>query len=512
MQLVKSSSSILRKFLIFNSLVFLVLGLFTFFYLNAIQPNLVKQRTEKHTVIINNTSNHIERLKINFEAKDLKDFLVSTRFLFQNLERVQFYSTEGKLMGDTNVIDLDQSVFVKSDSVIQENINIGSSVLDEKKEENKLVKKNKDIKDLIVNKKLEEPVVIEIEENNNFFVKTLDSVNINGKILGYIMVTEQANEILTAVEDRRNFILRTVFAIAIAIFLFSIFLNKYILTPIAALVGYTEAIKSKDDSSGKIEKFLKRSDELGLLSRSLNNMTTDLQSRTRRAENSSADLAHEIRNPLASLKGASELLENTSDRDERIKLIKILSHDVERIDRLITDYSQMLKDEASLSREKMKKLDLQILAKNVVDEFKSNSKVSEKGIVFKIIREKPNGYDFQLFGIDNRLEQILANLLDNAVSFSPKNGEILIILKGSKDTVSFKVKDQGPGFTETNTEKIFKRFYSNRPEKFGEHSGLGLNIVMSIVEMHGGNVRALNRSDKQRGAEIEVQLPKKYNQ
>ena len=155
MQLVKSSSSILRKFLIFNSLVFLVLGLFTFFYLNAIQPNLVKQRTEKHTVIINNTSNHIERLKINFEAKDLKDFLVSTRFLFQNLERVQFYSTEGKLMGDTNVIDLDQSVFVKSDSVIQENINIGSSVLDEKKEENKLVKKNKDIKDLIVNKKLE---------------------------------------------------------------------------------------------------------------------------------------------------------------------------------------------------------------------------------------------------------------------------------------------------------------------------------------------------------------------
>ena len=326
------------------------------------------------------------------------------------------------------------------------------------------------------------------------------------------MVTEQANEILIAVEERRNFILRTVFAIGIAIFLFSIFLNKYILTPIAALVGYTEAIKSKDDSSGKIEKFLNRSDELGLLSRSLNNMTTDLQNRTRRAENSSADLAHEIRNPLASLKGASELLENTTDKNEREKLIKILSHDVERIDRLITDYSQMLKDEASLSREKMKKLDLQLLVKNVIDEFKSNSNVSEKDIKFKIIKEKPNGYDLQLFGIDNRLEQILANLLDNAVSFSPKGGEILIILKGSKNTVSFKVKDQGPGFTEINTEKIFKRFYSNRPEKFGEHSGLGLNIVNSIVEMHGGNVRALNRSDKKGGAEIEVQLPKKYIQ
>ena len=512
MNLVKSSSSILRKFLIFNSLIFLVLGLFTFFYLSAIQPNLVKQRVEKHTVIINNTSNHIERLKINFEEKDLKSFLLSTRFLFQNLERVQFFSSAGELLGDTNVIDLDQNVFVRSDAVIQENIDSSSNIINEKLTEDTSVKKKTNIDNLILNKKNDEPIVTEVTENNNFFIKTLDSLKIDGEILGYIMVTEQANEILTAVEERRNFILRTVIAIAIAIFIFSIFLNKYILTPIAALVGYTEAIKSKDDSTGKIERFLKRSDELGLLSRSLNNMTTDLQERTIRAENSSADLAHEIRNPLASLKGASELLENSSDKNEREKLIKILSHDVERIDRLITDYSQMLKDEASLSREKMKKLDLQVLVKNVIDEFESNSKVIEKGIKFKIIKEKPNGYDFKLYGIDNRLEQILANLLDNALSFSPNQGEVLVLIKGHKDYVSLKIKDQGPGFSETNTEKIFKRFYSNRPEKFGEHSGLGLNIVKSIVQMHGGNVRASNRSDNQKGAQIEVELPKKYNQ
>ena len=130
MNLVKSSSSILRKFLIFNSVVFLVLGLFTFFYLNAIQPNLVKQRVEKHTVIINNTSNHIERLKINFEEKDLKKFLISTRFLFQNLERVQFFNVEGELIGDTNIIDLDQNVFVRSDAVIQENIDANSNIFE----------------------------------------------------------------------------------------------------------------------------------------------------------------------------------------------------------------------------------------------------------------------------------------------------------------------------------------------------------------------------------------------
>ena len=155
MQLVKSSSSILRKFLIFNSLIFLILGLFTFFYLEAIQPNLVKQRVEKHTVIINNTSNHIQRLNIDFNEKDLKNFLLSTRFLFQNLERVQFYNTEGVLIGDTNVIDLDQSVFVRSEVIVEENINSNSSTLETKNENKKTddkVKKST-INNLIINKK-----------------------------------------------------------------------------------------------------------------------------------------------------------------------------------------------------------------------------------------------------------------------------------------------------------------------------------------------------------------------
>jgi two-component system sensor histidine kinase ChvG len=509
MKLVKISSSILRKFLIFNFLIFLVLGLFTFFYLQAIQPNLVKQRTEKHTVIIGNTSNHIERLKINFEEESLKNFLLSTRFLFQNLERVQFYNRDGKLIGDSNVLDLDQNVFSKSDTILEENINEKFSPQDSESKNKKLIKKkkNENIENLI-KKKNNDPIVLQIEENNNFYVKTLDDVTVNGQVLGYIMVTEQANEILTAVEERRNFILRTVFAIGIAVFIFSIFLNRYILKPIASLVRYTESIQAKDESFGKIEKFLYRSDELGLLSRSLNNMTKDLQKRTRRAENSSADLAHEIRNPLASLKGASELLETTSDQSDRKKLIEILSHDVSRIDRLITDYSQMLKDEASLSREKMKTLNLEDLIKNIVEEFNNNPAAVEKNIKFKIIREKLNGKDLQLAGIWNRLEQVFANCFANAVSFSPDNGDILVNITSNKDMILIKIKDEGPGFTEGDTEKIFGRFYSNRPKKFGEHSGLGLNIVKSIVEMHEGKIKASNRSDGKNGAEIELQLPR----
>ena len=511
MKLVKSSSSILRKFLILNFFAFLILGLFTFFYLKGVQPNLVKQRTEKHTVIINNTSNHIERLKINFEIESLKNFLLSTRFLFQNLERVQFYNLDGSLVADTNVLDLDQDVFAKTESVMEEKIE--ENTLSENNKIETIIEKNEteinSIKNLIKNKKNNEPLISEIIEGDNLYIKTLDDVNVNGEILGYIMVTEQANEILIAVDERKNFIIRTVLAIAVVIFIFLIFLNKYILNPIAGLVAYTESIKAKDESMGKIEKFLYRSDELGLLSRSLNNMTKDLQQRTQRAENSSADLAHEIRNPLASLKGASELLDNTSDKLERSKLIKLLSHDVERIERLITDYSQMLKDEASLSREKRKILEIYNLVKNVVDEFNNNNSVTEKNIKFIINRKNLNGHKLEIFGIENRLEQVLANLLDNAVSFSPKNGQIIIDIKSNKDTISVKIKDMGPGFSETNTEKIFKRFYSNRPEKFGEHSGLGLNIVKSIVEMHGGSVRALNRSDVRSGAEIEFELPKR---
>ena len=119
----KKTASILKKFLLFNLVVFSVLGLFTILYLKAIQPNLVKDRASNHYAIINNTSDHIKRLNIDFNPKEIKNFLLSTRFLFQSLDRVQFYDLNGNIIGDTNILDLDQSVFSKTDSIIEENIN-----------------------------------------------------------------------------------------------------------------------------------------------------------------------------------------------------------------------------------------------------------------------------------------------------------------------------------------------------------------------------------------------------
>ena len=151
MKLVKSSSSILRKFLILNLIAFLILGLFTFFYLKGIQPSLVKQRTEKHTVIINNTSNHIERLKLDFQEEKLKDFLLSTRFLFQNLERVQFFNLNGKLVADTNTLDLDRNVFTRTEEVTEEKIENDASL--NKTNEKKINTEKNEIQSIRSNKR-----------------------------------------------------------------------------------------------------------------------------------------------------------------------------------------------------------------------------------------------------------------------------------------------------------------------------------------------------------------------
>ena len=506
----KKSSSILKKFLLFNFFVFTVLGLFTILYLQAIQPNLVKERTKNHSLIIKNTSDHLNRLNISLDKKNIKTFLLSTRFLFQSLDRVRFYNSEGQIIGDTNILDLDQDVFSRTDTIILKSL--GNNEPEEENEINKKLEKEKsiqenDISKIIMRDYLGEPIVLQNKINNNFFVSTLNKVNIKNNSSGFIMVTEQANDILIAVEERKNFILRTVFAVALVIIIFSLFLNKYILKPIRFLVLFTEAIKLKADKNINMKKYFIREDEIGKLTHSIDEMTKELQKRTARAETFSTDLAHEIRNPLASLKGASELLDKTDQTNEREKLLKIISHDVERIERLITDYSQMLKDEASLSREKMKLINFKSIVTDVVDEFQQDSLSRNKKIDINILNKTKNNKELFIIGIQNRLEQVIANLLDNAISFSKQNSKIEIEIKENKENIILLIKDEGPGFGDGSTQKIFKRFYSNRPTKFGEHSGLGLNIVKNIVELHKGQVKAYNRINS-KGAQIEVLLPK----
>ena len=501
----KKTASILKKFLLFNLTTFSILGLFTIFYLKAIQPNLVKKRAINHKIIINNTVDHLERLNVDYSSNGIRTFLLSTRFLFQSLDRVQFYDSNGELIGDTNILDLDQNVFSRSDVVIEEAIDgknssneFSSSTLN-KKTENNL--------NTILEKYDGYPLTISEINKNDFFVKTLSEVKLQNDSIGYILVSEQANDIINAVKERKDFIIRTVFAVALVILIFSMFLNKYVLKPIGLLVKYSDSIKKKSSESINIKKVFVRDDEIGKLTMSIDEMTKELQHRTNRAETFSNDLAHEIRNPLASLKSASELLDKTTGKDESEKLLKIINHDVERIERLITDYSQMLKDEASLSREKMSKINLIEIINNVAEDFKQDLKNQNKNIQIKIKDKISSKNGKYILGIENRLEQVIANLLDNSISFSQDNQKIEISIEETTKNLVMKIKDEGPGFSETSPQKIFKRFYSNRPKSFGKHSGLGLNIVKNIVELHKGTIAASNRLNT-KGAQVEVLLPK----
>jgi two-component system sensor histidine kinase ChvG len=316
---------------------------------------------------------------------------LSARFLFQSLDRVQFFNLDGNLIGDTNMLDLDQTVFSKSELIIEENINSTNTIQTNNTNDiriNDSLDRYTKIKNTILNKLKDQPLVIENKIKKDFFVQTLSAVLINNKKVGYILVGEQSNEILVAVDERKDFIIRTVLALALAILIFSVFLNKYILKPISFLVKYTESIKTKSDQPINIDNFFIRGDEVGKLTQSIHEMTLDLQKRTNRAETFSTDLAHEIRNPLASLKGASELLDKTTEQKDREKLLNIINHDVERIERLITDYTQMLKDEASLSREKMIKIDINLIIKNVVDDFKQDIDSLNKKIKIEVINKK----------------------------------------------------------------------------------------------------------------------------
>ena len=501
--------SILKKFLFINLLIFIFIGTLTIIYLNYVQPNLIKKKTSLQIEVINNTINNLNRLNIEFEKNEVKKFLLSTRFLFQNLDRVIFFDESFEILADTDTLDLDPRSFSSRIEIVEFDLQNNQ---DKEKSTDELINSEKKsefeetLQKYSISDDYGKPVTFTNETYNKFKLSTIKNVLIDDENVGYILISQNANDVKTAINERKTFVIRTAILIAVVIFIFSLVLNRYFLKPIKNLVNYTENIKEKSKKKIDIKSLIKRNDELGTLSLSLDEMTNELQKRVNTAENFSTDLVHEIRNPLASLKSASEILEVTNDNIEKEKLTKILTHDVERIERLITDYSQMLKDEVAITRESMKILDLKKIADSVVDDF--NAIYNTKRGINIDLQFKNSGEKFNIKGIENRIEQVLANLLENSISFSKDNQNIVVKLSQKKDgKISLSVIDEGIGFKEKNTDKIFKRFYSNRPDKFGEHSGLGLNIVKNLVDLHGGQVIASNNVNK-KGAKVEIIFPK----
>ena len=251
--------SILKKFLLINLIFFTIIGLFTFIYLKNVQPNLIKKKSSNHIEVINNTIDNLTRLEVKFVEEDIRRFLFSTRFLFQNLDRVIFFDNELNLIGDTDTLDLDPRSFSTRLDMVE------LEILNEEKTKEITEKKNIDIgnensvslKDILYNyaasKNFGIPFTFTQEEFNKFKLTTIKNVMQKDKNIGYLAITENANDIKAAIDERKTFIIRTAIAVGIVIFIFSFVLNRYFLKPIKNLVSYTKMIKDKNPKNTNID-------------------------------------------------------------------------------------------------------------------------------------------------------------------------------------------------------------------------------------------------------------------
>ena len=288
--------SILKKFLFINLVIFLVIGSLTLLYIGNVKPNLIKKKTTKHIQIIDNTIEHILRLNIKFEEDDIRRFLFSTRFLFQNLDRVILFDNKFNLVGDTDTLDLDPRSFSNRMDIVELEIldkNISKKIIETK---NTKKKKTISLKDILTNYSQSKDYGIVFtftqEGYDQFLLTTVRNVTLNENNIGYLAISENANDISSAINERKSFILRTAIFIGIVIFIFSFVLNRYFLKPIKNLVAYTKIIKEKSRKKTNINELKSRNDELGTLSNSLDDMTNELQKRISHAENFSTDLVH----------------------------------------------------------------------------------------------------------------------------------------------------------------------------------------------------------------------------
>lgn len=324
------------------------------------------------------------------------------------------------------------------------------------------------------------------------------------QVLGALMLTRNSDNIHSALREVRLDILK-VFAIALAVtVLLSLYLAGTIARPVRRLAAAAESVRHGHHRQHEIPDFGTRGDEIGELSLSLKEMTEALWTRMDAIESFAADVSHEIKNPLTSLRSAVETAARVKDPAQQKKLMDIILDDVQRLDRLISDISDASRLDSELSKAEPERLDLGALLETLID---ARNETSEQIIDFA------RDGKLSLKGIESRLGQVFANLLANAASFSPPDGSILVHASGNRKQIVITIDDEGPGIPESKLQAIFERFYSERPdaEKFGTHSGLGLSISRQIIEAHDGSIVAENRMDNNGrivGARFRVTLPK----
>lgn len=336
---------------------------------------------------------------------------------------------------------------------------------------------------------------VQVNERGQVIVSVAVPVQRFRAILGALLLSTQGGEIDQAVAAERLVIVR-VFLVAMAVMVvLSLLLASTIAGPVRRLADAAERVRRRTRSRVEIPDFTSRSDEIGHLSGALRDMTDALYSRIEAIESFAADVSHELKNPLTSLRSAVETLPLAKTDNSRGRLLEVIQHDVKRLDRLITDISDASRLDAELQRQEAEPVDLTRLLKTVTGV--QNDVVRGDDVHVKLSFEHAPGAngEFVVPGHDSRLGQVINNLIDNARSFSPKAGEVRVTCKRLKDAVEITVDDDGPGIPPHALARIFERFYTDRPEEqgFGQNSGLGLSISRQIVEAHGGRIWAENR-------------------
>ena len=328
------------------------------------------------------------------------------------------------------------------------------------------------------------------------------------QVLGVVMLSTGSSEIEEELRTVRLELLR-IFGVALLVtVLLSFYLAGTIARPIRRLAAAAERARGRR-ARVEIPDFTRRGDEIGDLSGSLREMTDELWQRISAIESFAADVAHEIKNPLSSLRSAVETATRIEDPANQRRLMAIILNDVQRLDRLITDISDASRLDAELGRVEPEPIDIAAMLGALVDVHEATRTGSSPRLVLAISRsDRP----LIVPGIETRLSQVFRNVIGNAVSFSPPLGEIRLTARHDGRAVLVTVEDEGPGIPEEKLTAIFDRFYTERPlgEKFGTHSGLGLSISKQIVEAHRGMIWAENRkgaNDATIGARFSVRLP-----
>lgn len=327
-------------------------------------------------------------------------------------------------------------------------------------------------------------------------------VGIRGETL---LATRNATDVTQAVRDARQTLAIIILIFLIVSIQLSLFLARTIVQPLRELVRAAVRVRLGREREVVVPRLPERRDEIGLLARAVSDMSAALRQRIDAVESFAADVAHELKNPLASLRSALESLDKVKDPKLRKQLAAIAQHDVRRIDRLVTEIADASRIDAELSRTSFDEVDLVRLIRDLVTA-RDRSGVN-RGVAITVRSSGPG--PFEVWGDAPRLERVFENLLDNAVSFSPDGGSVLVLARAAEGRIMVSVNDDGPGIPPDAREKVFERFHSLRPaeEDFGSHSGLGLAIARTIVAAHDGSLRATDRSDGKRGGCIELELP-----